>query len=216
LEGLFYRLAYFTGRHYFWGWTLTRWIVLGLMALPFFLLPFRQRPGGLIIIGLVVLLSLAGLIAIWQVRRRGYLRFEPETKPSIEPDALSFPNKIIVRASGEFAVSGMIRYFVEEAAQYQTFQTRERVIMINIDRTGFLFLINSLEAESGWWYTFFTPTILKGVEPGKLHFGSKARPALRLTYQPEEADTPKTLYLTFDTPEQRRCVLADLAADQQG
>ena len=216
MEGFFYRLAYFAGRHYFGGWTLTRWIVLGLIFLPVFLLPFRQRPGGLVIIGLVVLISLAALIAIWRVRRRGFLRFEPEPLvTSVEPDALPFPDKIPVRASGHFSVSGIVRYFVEETAQYQTFQTRERVIMVNIARTSFLFVINSLEAEAGWWYTFFTPNILLGVEPGKLHFGSQVRTALRLTYQPEEADASKTVYLTFDTPEQRRCILADLEADHR-
>jgi hypothetical protein len=105
-------------------------------------------------------------------------------------------------------------YFVEEEAQYQTFQTRERVIMVKIAQTRFLWLIQSPEGEIGWWYTFFTPNLIRAVETGRLHFGRKTRPALRLTYQPDGSEIPQILHLTFDTVDIRRPILADLEADQ--
>jgi hypothetical protein len=155
-------------------------------------------------------------MVIWQIRQRGFLRFEPEPfAAEVEADPLPFPDTINLRASGSFAVSGMQRYFVEAAAQYQTFHTRERVVMANIPRTSFLFLINSPEAEVGWWYIFFTPKIIQTIEPGILRHGRQTRIALGLTYLPDGTEVAKTLYLTFDTPQARMRVLADLKVDQR-
>jgi hypothetical protein len=190
---------------------------LALLFGPLILLltPLKTSLEGLLLLGALFLLDLGGIIAIWRVRRRGFLHFEPETLNSnTSSDSLLFPEKIPIHASGNFAVGGMTRYFVEESAYYQTFQTRERVVMVQILDTRYFWLIQSPENETGWWYTFFTPETIQSFEPGQVCFGPRKRPALRLTYLPKEAETPQTLYLSFDTAEQRNQVSADLYADQ--
>jgi hypothetical protein len=112
-------------------------------------------------------------------------------------------------------VSGMNRYFVEERAYYQAFETRERVIMVNVPLTRLLLLSHSPELEVGWWYSFFTPQTLQEVDVGVIYFGLKPRPALRLIYHPKEVKVPKTVYLSFDHDEYHNQILADLCADQK-
>lgn len=217
MRGHIYQLIYFFSRHSLFGWTLNRWLILALLFGPLILLltPLKTSLEGLFLLVALFLGGLSGIIAIWRMRRRGFLRFESETlNLSTSPKLLPFPEKIPIHASGSFAVSGMTRYFVEESAYYQTFQTRERVVMVQIFDTRYFWLIQSPENETGWWYTFFTPEIIQSFEPGQICFGPRKRPALRLTYLPDETETPQTLYLSFDTSEQRNQVLADLYADQ--
>ena len=87
--------------------------------------------------------------------------------------------------------------------------------MVAIEPSRYLLLAQSSEAEVGWWYAFFNPHIIQTIEPGQVCFGAHRRPALRITYHSPETDTPETLYLSFNSSEARRQVLADLNADFQ-
>ena len=212
-----YQTLYLFNRHYLFGWTLTRWLVVGFLFCPLlaFLGALSARSPW-VLAGPIILLVLGGLgiIFLWKVKQAGFLHFEPEeSQPQIDPLALPFPERVEVRASGIFKVNNAARYFVEQPAHYQTFHTRERVIMLNVPQTRYLLLTFSAEADVGWWYTFFTPKIIRKLEVGQLHFGREVRPALRLSYLPEEADSDETLYLSFKTEPERRAVLSDLYAD---
>lgn len=193
-------------------------MVLALLSVPIILLVIsaRRSAAGLATLGAVTIMSAACLFFIWQLRRRGYLHFEPHPlSEAIPADPLPASKKIPIRASGNFSVSNRTRYFVEETAFYQTFKTRERMIMVAIEPSRYLLLAQSLEAEIGWWYTFFTPQVIQAIEPGQVRFGARLRPALRITYHSLETDTPEILYLSFNSPEARRQVLADLRADSK-
>ena len=87
--------------------------------------------------------------------------------------------------------------------------------------------------EIGMWYMFFKNSELRQVQPGHLCFGTRERLALQLqlerTVLPETSPLdvwggyrsgktkPKTrrhtIYLSFDTPEDRQTVMDDLLAD---
>jgi len=215
INGLIHKTAYIFHRHYLFGWTLTRWFILALFVPPLLvflkIIPWGQS--GLIAVSVI---SSSLFVVIWRTKRRGYLHFkadEDHASPAIPSTALPPSDKIPLRASGNFVIRGVSRYFVEEAAFYQTFATRERVIMINIPFTRFMLLSHSPEAEIGWWYSFFTPQNLLDYQLGTLYFGSPPRPALRLTYQPDGVEKNEILYLSFDTSDQRARVLADLKVD---
>jgi len=211
------KLLYLFSRHFLFGWTLNRWLIVSLLVSPFIcLLTFLNvsQWRWFLLAGLL-LLAWGAIFTIWQIRKRGFLRFEPERlADEIPPDALAFPEKIPLRASGYFRVNNATRYFVEEEAHYQTFQTRERVVMVEISQTRYLLLSTSSEAEMGWWYTFFTPRVIKRIESGQIQFGGQIRPALRLTYLPEATETAETIYLSFEDAAHRARVLADLQADE--
>lgn len=216
MSGRINQLAYRFSRHFFMGWTLTRWVVTMLLLMPLVVLvsPVRRMPGGWLILLLFALFSLGGIYSLWRVRRKGYLQFEAASQPeTIAPVSLQFPEKIALRVSGNLRVSKLTRYFVEERAFYQTFNTRERVIMVEMAQTRYLLLAQSAEGEVGWWYAFFTPKIVHQLTSGQVCFGPHERPAIALTYQPDGEDAPETLYFSFDSPADRAVVLANLYRD---
>ena len=216
MKGRLYKLIYQFSRHYLFGWTLYRWMLLALLLAPLILVlvSARQSAADIVILAAVTIISAACLFFTWRLRQGGYLDFEPHPPGEPTPaNPLPPSEKIPLHASGNFSVGNRTRYFVEEAALYQTFKTRERAIMVAIERSRYLLLAQSSEAEVGWWYAFFTPHIIQAVQPGRVCFGAHMRPALRITYYSQETDTPETLYLSFNSPDERRQVLADLEAD---
>lgn len=217
-EGIIYQCAYRLQRHYLFGWSATRWLVIGLLLLPagFY---FNLLPGEWPAAGAAATVSLSLIFILWLAKRRNFLRFEahpPGSMPVVAPAPLTFTEKLPLRASGTFAVGDMSRYFVEETARYQVFETRERAIHLFAPPSRLLLLALSPRPEIGWWYTFFTPQTLQTIEAGRLVFGSRPRPALRLTVRPDAAELPRVLHLSFDSPEQQTLVLADLRADGGG
>jgi hypothetical protein len=85
--------------------------------------------------------------------------------------------------------------------------------MIEMAQTRYLLLAQSAEREVGWWYTFFTPKTVLNFVGGQVCFGPHLRPAIALIHQPDNADAPETLYLSFDSPADRATILADLYVD---
>ena len=220
LKGLIHQTTYRLSRHYSGGWTLLRWLILLLLIAPILSVTktfFQWPPWGWLPLAIAALFSAAIFFTLWQSKRRGHICFlagQTPRLPQLPPTELPFPQKIPLRASGNFSVEGQTRYFVEENAFYQTFATRERVIMVNVSFTRLLFA-PSPKAEIGWWYSFFTPKILVTYQPGTLCFGASPRPALQLRYYPnEDSKKTETVYLSFDSPENLAIVLADLQADK--
>ncbi len=218
LKGLIHKTTYRLSRHLVFGWTLLRWLVLLLLIAPILSLAkilFRWPAWGWPGLGSAGLFSVILFLVVWQSKRRGYLHFRVAPSPLLPPDKLPVLKKVSLRASGNFKVKGATRYFVEEAAFYQTFATRERAIMVNIPFSRFMMFAHSPGAEIGWWYSFFTPETLITCQSGTLCFGGVSRPALQLVYQPNDAEKPETLYLSFNTGRQRARVLADIKADEK-
>lgn len=217
VRGGWNRLVYRLQQHYFAGWTLLRWSVLALIALPVLALT-GVIPGGNIAVAATAGFSVAVLFALWLTRRRGYLHFSPvDTAPDfreIEPQKLPFPEKIPISISGHFSVGGKTRYFVHESAFYQTFETRERVLMVSIARTRWLLLAQSSAEDTGWWYNFFTADRIQRMERGRLYFGTRPHPALKLHLSPENpGDTPAIFHISTDTPALMSRLIADLRVE---
>lgn len=214
LAGIWNVLQYRLHRHYLGGWTLRRWVVLALLAAP--LLAISAGEG---IVAALATVSFGLLAAIWLSRRQGYIHFHPNPTAdfsTIVPRKLPFDEKVPIHLTGTLAVGGMERYFVCAAAEYQTFQTRERVLMAQFQRERWLVLFPSSAFEVGWWYAFFTPAQLKTVERGWLHFGRHPHTAIRLTVQPDDSSEPVTFLLSTDSPENMNRLLADIKADETG
>lgn len=215
IKGVAYKIAYQMSRHYVLGHSLARWaVLLSGLGLGWAIWRYLDSP-----IWALAGAGLAGL-AVWlllrQARRRRYIRFFPQAEteaPVVASTALSLGQRVPVRATGHFEVSNMRRYFVEAAAQFEAFETRERVVMVNVRPSQVLLLARSAAREIGWWYTFFQPWMVSGVELGHLEFGSSRRPALKIGVQVDQGADPEELFLSFDDERSRAVVLADLQVD---
>lgn len=214
MKGQINQLLYLFSRHFLFGRTLTQWLVIGLLGSPFLCLltTLSATSWRWAIFAGLLLISLALLYLIWRTRKQGYVTFtaEPFTE-TITPAALGFPEKLTIYISGNLSVSKSTRYFANEAGHYQTFQTRERVIMLETAPKRLLLL--AVTREKGWWYLFFMPKMVQSLAIGQLAFGRHHRPAIALTVLPEGSENPQVAYLSFDTIEARAQVLADLFAD---
>jgi len=163
----------------------------------------------LLAVALCIILTSILLLA----RRQGYIVFrqrEEGATPDFTP--LVPDEKVLLRATGHFEVSGMRRYFVEIIAAFSTLETREHVVMGWIPPSRFLLLASWPKAEVGMWYIFFKPEAIREIAVGEVHFGLRARPAIRINYRRDKGGEG-TLYLSFDDPLQRQRVLEDLRRD---
>lgn len=162
----------------------------------------------LLAVALCIILTSILLLA----RRQGYIIFrqgKEEATPEFTP--LVPDEKVLLRATGHFEVSGMRRYFVEVVAAFSTLETREHVVMGWIPPSRFLLLASWPKVEVGMWYIFFKPEAIEEIAVGEVHFGLRARPALRISYR--DKGRQETLYLSFDDTLQRQRVLEDLRRD---
>jgi len=161
----------------------------------------------------VVSLLLAALV--WLTGRRGYIAFRAREFNPLPVEPLQVDEQVAGRASGYFAVSGERRYFVEAQTYYSTVETREHILMAHIPYSRFLFVATSPREEVGWWYVFFKPHMIRAIQTGEVLFGMRPRPALRITYQPENSPQ-ETVYLSFDDFRSLQRVLDDLLLDAAG
>jgi hypothetical protein len=171
------------------------------------------RVGGLmgeqtaLIIVLCLILVLVALLA----KRMGFIIFRRgELSPSPNPSELAPDEKVAVRATGLFEVRSERRYFVEVTADFATMETREHIVMGRM--LNVRFLVGAPKDDAGWWYIFFQPHTIREIEVGQVHFGLRARPAIKLRYQTEEGKG-ELIYLSFDDPLQMQRVLEDLHRD---
>lgn len=214
MKGQINQILYQFSRYFLFGRTVTQWLVIGLLISPFLCLltTLSANPWRWAVFAILLLISLALLGLMWLIRKQGYVTFEAEpTTEVITPEQLNFPDKLNVYISGYLSVGKATHYFANEAGHYQTFQTRERVIMLETTPKRLLLLATT--REKGWWYLFFMPKTVQSLTVGRLSFGRYHRPAIALTILPEDSETPQSVYLSFDTIAERSRVLADLFID---
>ena len=171
------------------------------------------RVGGLtgeqtaLIIVLFLILVLVSLLT----KRQGFIVFRQQGEtPSLSVARLASDEKVAVRASGLFEVRGERRYFVEVTADFATMETREHIVMGRMLNSRFL--VGAPKGDVGWWYIFFKPLMIREIEVGEVHFGLRARPAIKLEYKTGEGDV-EPVYLSFDEALQMQRVLEDMRRD---
>ena len=211
--GLILKGSYHLSRLRFWGQPLNRWLFfLSLLGIPAVAVDLVES--GPIADAAVILACLSLMLALLWVGRTRYLIFRRAENPSLTTDGpqLAPEEKVPVRASGHFEVSGMRRYFVEARAYFETVETREHIIIAWMPHRSLLGLAASPREEVGLWYVFFMPATIKEIEVGQVHFGLRPRPALKVVYQ-SESGSLEMVYLSFDHHERQEAVLADLRRD---
>jgi hypothetical protein len=173
------------------------------------------RAGGLVgeqaafIIVLCLVLVLVTLLA----RRQGFIVFRQgggEPSPSPDRSELAPDEKIAVRATGLFEVRDRQRHFVEVTADFATMETREHIVMARMLDSRFL--VGAPKGDVGWWYIFFKPHTIGEIEVGEIHFGLRARPAIKLGYKTDEGKV-EPVCLSFDDSRQMQRVFEDLRRD---
>ncbi len=217
-QGVCLRLLHGLRFHEWLGASLERWLQLILLALAGLAL-LRLLPGGPVL-G-VALLALVLLLALGQAwaRRRLYVYFVPAKAAAAPPQSALAPHdKLLVRATGLFAVDGQETAWTDLVAYYRTFATREHAIMARRTPSRLLGFAERDPDALGMWYLFVTPPALVQVRPGELYFGRHPRSALRLDYHrrtPKGKTAPAVAYLSFDSAADRQTVWADLVWDTQ-
>jgi hypothetical protein len=215
LRAILFRLSYQLRGHRWNGWPLDYWLTFALV-LVVGLAWLDIVPGQRVTIyGVgVVLLVLWGLL-LW-AKFNQYVIFLAEVLPS-SPGPVTLMNptdKLQLRATGTFEVEGEEKTFTDLLAYYRTFGTREHAVMAIVPPSRFLLLGTRSAQEVGMWYIFFRPHTIIDLRPGTLHFGLRARPALRVARQGDKGQ--KIVYLSFDDHSARQQVWADLERDAPG
>ncbi len=220
LIGQLYRLLYLLDNTFFFEVRMRTWVnwvfVMMVVLALLFGVPGRFIVAG-VFLALILLLSLGSRVA----RRRYYIHFTPETpEPPEDPPPPLWPqDKLLHHASGHFEVEGKEADWTRLIAYYRTFETREHAIMARLTPTRFLKIGEFPPEHLGMWYRFITPENLLDATPGRIYFGGRVEPGLRLRYRRfDEKGRPleDTFHLHFDTEADRTRVLADLLLDMGG
>lgn len=174
---------------------------------------------------LIIVLCLSLVLVSLLAKRQGFIVFRGSRRPlspspdrterSTEPGSrrrLMPDEKVAIRATGLFEVRGERRYFVEATADFATMETREHIVMARMLDPRFL--VGAPKDDAGWWYIFFKPHTIREIEVGQVHFGLRARPAIKLGYSTKERKA-EPVYLSFDDPLQMQRVLEDLRRDAE-
>ena len=164
---------------------------------------------------LIIVLCLILVSVTLLAKRQGFIIFRQgggELPSSSDCPELVPDEKVAVRASGLFEVRGERRYFVEVTADFATTETREHIVMARMLNSRFL--VGVPKGDVGWWYIFFKPHTIRGTEVGEVHFGLRARPAIKLECKTGEGKV-EPVYLSFDEPLQMQRVLEDLRRDAE-
>jgi hypothetical protein len=216
IKGVILRLTYQLRRHLWAEWPLSRWLgLLFLVAIVGSLFVAWLRPWAAVLLGLLYLIYL--LFLSWASRRE-YVHYESlDSVDALGPDVANEPalrpeELVPVRASGWFSVEGRDRFYMDLEADFETVATREHILLGRVHPSQFLLLGRWPVDELGWWYVFFRPSMVTGMDLGHLFFGPEAQQVLRITYA-EDAKTEQTLYLAFDTDAALRRVWADIIED---
>lgn len=212
VRGVLFKLCYQLRGHRWNGWPLDYWLSLALVLVAGLAL-LRVIPG----YKATACAAAVGFLLLWGVlfwaRRSQYVVFlaEDSSDNPGTPAPLRPSDKIKLRATGHFEVEGKEHAFTELLAYFRTFATREHAAMAIVPPSRFLLLGTWPQREVGMWYIFIRPEQILSLTPGTLYFGRHPRPALGVAYQQE--GKPRTAYLSFDTPADRRRVWADLQKD---
>ena len=160
---------------------------------------------------LIIVLCLVLVLVTLLAKRQGFIVFRRQGETSSPGVARLAPDeKVAIRATGLFEVRGERRYFVEVTADFATMETREHIVMARM--LDVRFLVGSPRDDIGWWYIFFMPHMIREIEVGKVHFGLRSRPAIKLGYNTEEGKV-EPVYLSFADPLPMQRVWEDLRRD---
>lgn len=211
--GVLARLMYRLSRHRFLGLPLD--LVTAALAGGVFLYSVASS----LVTGRQVLapIALAGLV-LWAalvllLRRRRFVLFVPESEFRPPPPQKLEPfRRVPLRASGAFSVNQRTRHFVEAPGFIEVTEFGERILMAQARRVSILGFLRSPEDEWGWWYIFFRPEDIHSLRAGKLYFGWRPRPALRLA----DAHGSVLGYLSFSDTSTRDRVAGDLLESGAG
>jgi len=197
----FARIGYTLSRYKFLFIRLDNLLMLGLFGAALYLgyRGWRHGPTAGQMVGIA--LSLFGFIVLLLPRARQYTFFVAEDLASSLPELLRAEEKIWLRGTGFFSVSGMRRRFIELPAVIWRTELEEYIVMAHVQVRGFPFL-DAPEEERGLWYIFARPRDIRAVTAGSLYFGLSRRPALRVLYR-ESPGVEATLYLSCDNAQQR-------------
>jgi hypothetical protein len=176
---------------------------------------------------LILALLLLGGAAVMFLRGRAargyYVLFLPEpglTSPALQ--SLLPEDKIPLRATGWFDVQSRERLFADLPAYWRTYASREHAVLAIQHPSRFLLLGHSRAEDAGMWYAFIPPAAIAEVTPGRLSYGRRISPGLRVVYrrQPPASEGKRppravvaTIYLAFEDDAARVRVWADLVAD---
>lgn len=212
LLGLLGWISYNFTRHRIAAIPLTWYLLAFAVAWPV-LLAVGTVPATGWSIAVAVVAALV-LVAIAVGARNGYVVFRPA---AAHPNAIGRPlrpeEKVPARATGLFEVSGMTHYLADARAWFETVETREHIVIVWNPLSRFLLFAKTPKRLAGMWYAFFQPSHIRALQTGRMCFGSRVRPALRIAYQSEDAKARAQLYLAFDSEEDLATVLDDLRQD---
>ncbi|MGA9347513.1 MAG: hypothetical protein WBW48_01750 [Anaerolineae bacterium] len=173
---------------------------------------------------LIIVLCLALVLVSLLAKRQGFIIFRrsrrtlspspdhPERSTERSRRRLVPDEKVAVRATGLFEVRDERHYFVEATADFATMETREHILMARMLDSRFL--VGAPKDDVGWWYVFFKPHMISEIGVGEVHFGLRARPAIKLRYRTKEGKV-EPVYLSFDDLLQMQRVLEDLRHDAE-
>jgi len=215
VRAILFRLAYQLQSHRWNGWRLSSWLSFALVLLAGLASLDVVRGGRATVYGAAAVFLILWGVIIWASRNR-YVLFRAEdnrAKPGLAAP-LTPADRIEVRATGSFEVEGKKSQFSDLQAYFRTFATREHAVMAIVPPSRFLFLGSRPREEIGMWYIFIHDRQIIDMAPGKLRFGLRERPALRVVYR-EEAGA-KIAYLSFDDHSHRQRVWAGLDRDAAG
>ncbi len=224
------KLSYQLRTYYLGGWSLQRWamtLALGLAALLALQWVLRGQPPTPWWHWLLPAALVLGAVTLWTLGRWSasgfYVKFDAEPDAALPaPVALSPNDKVVMRATGHFAVEDRAQDFADLQSYWRTFALREHTVMAAAPDSRFLVLGQFPEELIGMWYIFFTPEAIREVTPGRLTFGADAGPALRVRYTRTEPNAnakkpprviAETAYLKFADEDARNQVWGDLLVD---
>ncbi len=217
-------LLYNAYRHEFSGAPLTRWLIIGLIALAIFWMT-GLPPGRWWVGGAALLLALILIVTIVITRRRDFVRFEESSPPVVAAAQLDPADKIPVNVTGYFSVEGQYARYTWLPGFYRTFATREHALLCLVRNRRFLRIGRWPGYQTGMWYVFFTPEMMRRIRYGRLHFGRKAAPAIAVDYEfvipksgrfQRDQQVEETVYIACQNEEDARRIWADLIVEEIG
>lgn len=225
--GVIYKLLYQLNHHHVSGWPLDRWLMVGLAGLGI-VGALGWLPAGRWLM-VVAAAALVLEIAVQRMaQRHDYVDFvaaAPLVSGAHTP--LAALEHVPVYATGRFEVNNEARRFSALPAEYTAFAVREHAILARVQPTRFLWVSRWPAEQMGMWYIFFRPQAIRAVQPGRLAFGRRTRPALRIEIEViKKTENGQSLrsgakdrvyndfvYLAFDSASDCQRVWANLVAD---
>lgn len=221
--GRLYAFAYFSQRRTFLGIPHSSWLRFFIFAL--IIVSLILQWGWIIPISLFLLWLYIGFL-YRRAKKEGYNKFvanETAVPPPETTETLNENEKIVVRASGRYAVTTKAdTVLLQKPSQYWHVPLGEHIVMVEYRPKNFL-------------YQFFNARTLQTVESGWILFGKEPLPTLAITFLevwgPEHNNNalayyvgggandnltrlkPRTVYFSFDDLDEQNKVWATLIKD---